>query len=123
MTAAAGAWTDERIAVLRAEWGRASAREIAQQLGVTRCAVIGKAHRLGFAEKRPIAPVVVPGLRHLADLGARDCRFPIGNPGEPGFGFCGREVAAPSAPYCRHHAALCYLSHTRLRVVVEGEAA
>jgi GcrA cell cycle regulator len=49
------AWTDERIAQLKAGWeGGKTASQIAEQLGegVTRNAVIGKAHRLGL-ESRP----------------------------------------------------------------------
>lgn len=54
------AWTDERIAQLKAGWeGGMTASQIAEQLGegVTRNAVIGKAHRLGL-ESRP-SPVKV----------------------------------------------------------------
>ena len=49
------AWTDERIAQLKAGWeGGMTASQIAEVLGegVTRNAVIGKAHRLGL-EARP----------------------------------------------------------------------
>jgi GcrA cell cycle regulator len=49
------AWTDERISQLKAGWeGGMTASQIAEQLGegVTRNAVIGKAHRLGL-EARP----------------------------------------------------------------------
>lgn len=49
------AWTEDRIAVLKAGWeGGMTASQIAEQLGegVTRNAVIGKAHRLGL-ESRP----------------------------------------------------------------------
>ena len=49
------AWTDERIALLKSGWeGGKTASQIAEQLGegVTRNAVIGKAHRLGL-ESRP----------------------------------------------------------------------
>lgn len=48
------AWTDERIAQLKAGWeGGMTASQIAEKLGeVTRNAVIGKAHRLGL-EARP----------------------------------------------------------------------
>ena len=47
-------WTDERVAMLRELWAKGlSASQIAVQLGgVTRNAVIGKAHRLGL-ESRP----------------------------------------------------------------------
>ncbi len=49
------AWTEERIAQLKAGWeGGMTASQIAEQLGegVTRNAVIGKAHRLGL-DSRP----------------------------------------------------------------------
>jgi len=73
-------WTDERIATLRKMWeGGATASEIATELGgVSRNAVIGKAHRLGLkarpspvkanekkktaapAPKKPAAPASAP---------------------------------------------------------------
>ncbi len=69
------AWTEDRIAMLKAGWeGGMTASQIAEKLGegVTRNAVIGKAHRLGL-ESRPspvkagdeaaataAAPVAVP---------------------------------------------------------------
>ncbi|MBV9841455.1 MAG: GcrA cell cycle regulator [Sphingomonadaceae bacterium] len=48
------AWTDERIELLKTLWGRGmTASQIAEELGgVSRNAVIGKAHRLGL-ESRP----------------------------------------------------------------------
>jgi GcrA cell cycle regulator len=60
-------WTDERIATLKKMWeGGATASQIAEELGgVSRNAVIGKAHRLGLKsrpspvkanEKKPAAP-------------------------------------------------------------------
>jgi hypothetical protein len=39
-------WGEEQIAVLRKSWGKDAAAEIAAELGCTRNAVIGKAHRL-----------------------------------------------------------------------------
>jgi GcrA cell cycle regulator len=65
-------WTDERIATLKKMWeGGATASEIATELGgVSRNAVIGKAHRLGLKarpspvkaneKKKPAAPVAAP---------------------------------------------------------------
>ena len=53
-------WTDERIAQLTKMWeGGATASQIAEELGgVSRNAVIGKAHRLGLkARPSPVAPV------------------------------------------------------------------
>ncbi|MCT4554506.1 MAG: GcrA cell cycle regulator [Pelagimonas sp.] len=46
-------WTEERVELLKKLWGeRQSASQIAKELGgVTRNAVIGKAHRLGLSNK------------------------------------------------------------------------
>ncbi len=50
-------WSEERVAELKRLWATGlSARQIAEQLGgVTRNAVIGKAHRLGLSQPSPIA--------------------------------------------------------------------
>jgi GcrA cell cycle regulator len=47
----AGAWTDERVELLKKLWNDGlSASQIAGELGnVTRNAVIGKVHRLGLS--------------------------------------------------------------------------
>ena len=46
-------WTDERIATLKKMWeGGSTASQIADELGgVSRNAVIGKAHRLGLKSR------------------------------------------------------------------------
>ena len=51
-------WTDERVDLLRRLWEEGqSASKIAAQLGgVTRNAVIGKVHRLGFAGRVKAVP-------------------------------------------------------------------
>lgn len=46
--------------------------------------------------------------KRLVDLEPGDCRFPVGDPGSEGFGFC----AAPSVVgtrYCKHHFVRCFL--------------
>jgi GcrA cell cycle regulator len=43
-------WNERAIEYLRANWGTATARQIAEELGCTRSAVIGKAHRLGLKD-------------------------------------------------------------------------
>jgi len=85
-------WTDERIATLRKMWeGGATASEIATELGgVSRNAVIGKAHRLGLkarpspvkaneqkkkpaaapAAKKPAAPAAAPRAPEPAERAA-----------------------------------------------------
>lgn len=54
-------WTDERIEQLKAYWAdpKLSARIIGRRMGCTRCAVIGKAHRLNLPLRkrgRPLPP-------------------------------------------------------------------
>lgn len=109
-------WTDERVTLLRQLWGNGkSASEIAQMLGdqITRNAVIGKAHRLGLSgrpspiRKKPAAqaePVAGATILNLTD---RMCKWPIGDPREPGFHFCGRPSVS-GLPYCAEHAAVAY---------------
>jgi len=119
------AWTDDRIDVLRKLWGSGfSASQIAKELGegVTRNAVIGKAHRLGL-EKRPspvktdktkkaAKPKAAPPPKKekvssnstvtLLDLTDRMCKWPSGHPGDDDFHFCGKN-SQPGMPYCGKH--------------------
>jgi GcrA cell cycle regulator len=48
-----------------------------------------------------------PGLATCATLEAHMCRWPIGDPEEAGFSFCGRPVEGPR-PYCKGHTRLAY---------------
>ncbi len=155
-------WTDERVSMLRQLWGEGkTAAEIAKILGgVTRNAVIGKAHRLKLsgrvspiqqntrtetvisravanrpaaAESRPVralarelelpvAPRIeeyIPGKGvKLVDLKERMCRWPIGDPKDENFRFCGCE-AHPELPYCDHHAKVAFQINTRGKLKVD----
>jgi len=149
------AWTDDRVAMLRELWTKGlSASQIAVQLGgVSRNAVIGKAHRLGL-ESRP-SPIrgggggsrsrrnraisraiearalrgtmaneensgepaervverpLAPPARPISDV--KDCLWPIGDPGDAAFGFCGEETS-PGRPYCAAHCAAAYIRKDR----------
>jgi GcrA cell cycle regulator len=51
----------------------------------------------------PVAALMLP----LRQLRADQCRYPIGDPQEEGFGFCGCKKA-PGIPYCEHHADIAY---------------
>ncbi|MGF1606095.1 MAG: GcrA family cell cycle regulator [Rhodothalassiaceae bacterium] len=128
-------WNDERIELLKKLWDQGlSASQIAAELGtgVTRNAVIGKAHRLGLKprpsplkteakpviqtkdsqdrpegtkpkrRKRPVAKKVT-----LLDLTERMCKWPIGHPGDPDFHFCGKPCQ-PGMPYCQEHCGVAY---------------
>jgi GcrA cell cycle regulator len=76
-------WTDERIATLRKMWeGGATASEIATELGgVSRNAVIGKAHRLGL-KARP-SPVKANEKKKTAAPAAKKPAAASARPAEP----------------------------------------
>lgn len=130
-------WTDERIGLLKELWEKGlSASQIATELGgVTRNAVIGKAHRMGLSSRpspvkgepakqaaaaRPAAPKKQPEKKPakqrvtLLDLTDRMCKWPHGHPGEADFHFCGKP-AEPSVPYCAEHCAQAYQAQTSRR--------
>ncbi len=168
-------WTEQRIEMLRKLWGQGqTASQIATLLGgVTRNAVIGKAHRLGLTgrpspikregteaaapRRKPAAqrrqqPAVaaMPAPRHAvaqtpattvpteprysapapemtetriepvvaqtkapsaprvaAQAGSKSCSWPVGDPKQPGFHFCG-DAAEAGRPYCAHHCGIAY---------------
>lgn len=174
-------WTEQRIETLRKLWGQGqTASQIAAILGgITRNAVIGKAHRLGLTGRpspikreagsssaparrkasaarteRPARPAVMassaqpasPSLHQgvlnaptqaspahqarpatpssepaassrppvasnpqpsRAHGGSKSCSWPVGDPKQPGFHFCG-EPAEPGRPYCPNHCHLAY---------------
>jgi len=67
------------------------------------------ARRVGRAPVPPMACRSLPQTREtdiarkqLLDLEKHDCRWPVGEPGEPGFGFCAAE-RVPGSPYCAEH--------------------
>jgi GcrA cell cycle regulator len=60
--------------------------------------------------RRPTTPSE-PGLATCATLEAKMCRWPIGDPDEAGFSFCGQAAEGPR-PYCQGHARLAYKGAT-----------
>lgn len=138
-------WTDERVAILKKLWGEGkTAAEIASELGgVTRNAVIGKAHRLKLSNrvspiqqnKKPkaAAPPPAPSPRKarkamvdeamkkgkglsLDELTGSQCRWPSGDPQHDDFGFCGHR-SVPGLPYCEDHARVAYQAASKSRVL------
>jgi len=165
-------WTEDRVGQLRELWSQGlSASQIAERLGgVTRNAVIGKAHRLALASRpSPIratsgqtrsrvrrAPIarrparaamlasshgrfgatvsgsanaasesksnelgidrttlrVPPPYQFAAAVDGPACKWPIGDPGDADFHFCGSPSVA-DRPYCPEHCALAYISKDR----------
>jgi GcrA cell cycle regulator len=131
-------WTDERVSLLRKLWGEGkTAAEIAGALGgVTRNAVIGKAHRLKLSNRispiqqnskaapRPASsgqkappriakpaevlkkPFKIKGVK-LSELRERMCRWPLGDPKDADFIFCGHDNIV-GLPYCPEHSKMAY---------------
>jgi GcrA cell cycle regulator len=109
-------WTDERIARLKKLWSDGlTTAAIGKQLRVSRNAVAGKIQRLEL--KRPSPPLKArqkpepkksASIRlTLADMSARNCRWPSGDPQHEDFQFCGRAVR-DGKPYCAEHCNVAY---------------
>jgi GcrA cell cycle regulator len=111
---------------------RAIAVQMTERLGVdvSRSAVISRMHRAGIWRKRekaeappkrpsparvvapepapqPVQPVVKRRCDDVAtvallDLQPHHCKWPVGHPGTPGFGFCG-DMRVDGTPYCAGH--------------------
>lgn len=138
-------WTDERVALLKKLWVEGkSAAEIAKALGggLTRNAVIGKAHRLKLSnrvspiqqnnkkptpvvaikvveERKVSAPKIIKNKGsgvQMVQLKERMCRWPHGDPKEPNFFFCGDDCV-PGLPYCDDHAKAAYQAPSRSRTL------
>jgi len=149
-------WTSEAIDRLRAFWAEGhSTAEIGRRMGISKNAVVGKAHRLELparpspirrdpgapravaAGRRPTLPplraalpimirreepkpaalearvtAVVPKppsiLRAFPRASAKNCCWPIGEPGTKGFRSCA-DPAMGGTPYCATHASLAYV--------------
>jgi GcrA cell cycle regulator len=134
-------WTDERVEQLKGLWNEGlSASQIARALGgITRNAVIGKVHRLGLAGRAAPARAERPRAQRRSSIHAapplpevieedpiklddgnfatvltitdRMCHWPIGDPSETEFHFCGRKPRNGS-PYCEAHARKAYQPQT-----------
>ena len=142
-------WTDEQVEELKKLWNKGlTTGEIGKALGVSKNAVVGKAHRLGLngrpspirrneeeataqteekpvqTEKKKAASKTTSSAKNTGkekkklftvnDLTSNSCRWPIGDPKDEGFHFCGKECL-PDKPYCAEHAAIAYVSAKTLR--------
>ena len=114
------AWTEDKIKKLKKLWqaGKATA-EIAKSLGMSKNSIIGKVHRLNLTmrpspikkEVKPVkkAPPKKVGVVHLMDLKINTCRWPIGDPKDEDFHFCGEQTVT-GKPYCLAHCQEAYLN-------------
>ncbi len=123
-------WTNDRVEMLRGLWlhGRTASQIAAQLGGVTRNAVIGKAHRMGLSGRpspirqpmasqptasRPMPSAPLPPRPIAVGGGGRTCMWPVGDPKQPDFHFCGAAVEV-GRPYCATHCALAYHRKTEV---------
>lgn len=114
------AWSEERIRLLKKLWLQGkSTVEIGRALGISKNAVVGKVHRLELnARPSPIRPdikeeqpIVRKGNKkiRLMDLKMNSCRWPLGDPKEEDFCFCGK-TCTTGKPYCPEHCKIAYTS-------------
>ena len=125
-------WTADKIKQLKKLWSKGkSTVEIAKELGISKNSVIGKVHRLALtARPSPIKkkePQVtsqstsakkVVGKCRLMDLKNNMCRWPIGDPEEENFHFCGKPTVT-GKPYCAEH---CKVAYTSLKELADQNA-
>ena len=108
-------WTQQRIEALSTLWSDGlSTAEIGRRLGITKNAVVGKAHRLSLSPRpSPVKASSIPRLKlkpaaRVVEMSGPSCSWPSGHPGEKGFHFCGAR-AMSGKPYCAEHAAVAYV--------------
>lgn len=121
-------WTDERLEKLKSLWKKGlSISQIGEELGVTRNAIAGKAHRIGLPKRQsPIAASSSPrkaprkpaaaepdrplplrlALRKI-NWSRSSCVWPSGDPKTVEFSFCGERIE-PGKPYCAAHCTEAY---------------
>ena len=60
-------------------------------------------------EPAPLVELVIPLNERASIMTLKEsmCRWPIGDPAEPEFHFCGRKKCG-TLPYCEHHARMAY---------------
>ncbi len=116
MTGRPDIWTPEAISELGTLWleGLPSA-EIAERLGMSKNAVVGKAHRLGLPPREN--PVDRSKIKTAVAPGPAGCRFIAGEDflermrrGEEIH--CCRPVSAPGISWCNEHLRIVYVRHT-----------
>jgi len=118
-------WTHERVETLTRLWAEGySARQIAEKLGgITRNAVIGKAHRLNLSrgaerggvvvEPPPPPPVYIePIPEPRADFKSWMCRWQTHDSGRFGLFICGK-TCQPGRHYCAEHLTMSYVQKKR----------
>ena len=103
-------WTVHSIKVLEHGYktGQA-ASSIANLLGTTKGAVVGKAQRLKFKHPNAVLPKKIKKCAAVEEARAAKgkCQYPHGNPQNSGFHFCHWPVKMGSS-YCVKHHNICH---------------
>ena len=122
-------WDEKQLEKLKKLWDEGlPITKIGNELGVSRNAIAGKAHRLGLPKRNsPISKSGDPRknqnssnlettkelplkiLLREVEWSRNRCCWPIGDPKLPGFAFCGTSIM-PGRPYCEKHSILAYTS-------------
>ena len=120
-------WDEDKLNKLRKLWDDGlPITKIGIEIGVSRNAIAGKAHRMGLPKRNsPISKSGDPRKNQeinnsnnskelplkimLRDVewSRNRCCWPIGDPKLPGFSFCGTSII-PGRPYCEEHSNLAY---------------
>ena len=113
-------WTEDKIKKLKKMWqaGKPTA-EIAKTLGMSKNSIIGKVHRLNLKVRpSPIKKEATKPTKKvtkivekvgLMDLKLTTCRWPIGDPKDEDFCFCGKQTVT-GKPYCSQHCQEAYVN-------------
>lgn len=122
-------WTAERTSILNAKrtegW---TGSDIAKLLGCSRCAALGKIHRLklplravGTPVNKPVrirpAPAVKvptpvpPPINTVTsdEHNSTHCKWPYGDPLSDNFAYCGTTRQDNNKPYCAYHNSVAYV--------------
>ena len=121
-------WDKNKLDQLEKLWSEGlPITKIGNELGVSRNAIAGKAHRLGLPKRNsPISKSGEPRKNQIKRSSQEDkkelplklllrdvewsrnaCCWPNGDPKLPGFKFCGVAII-PGRPYCEEHSRLAY---------------
>ena len=120
-------WDEHKLNKLKQLWDEGlPITKIGIEIGVSRNAIAGKAHRLGLPKRNsPISKSGEPrknretssknNIQQLplkimlreVEWSRNRCCWPIGDPKLPGFSFCGTSII-PGRPYCEEHSNLAY---------------
>ena len=120
-------WDEKKLNKLKKLWDEGMPiTKIGIEIGVSRNAIAGKAHRMGLPKRNsPISksgdprknqvPSSKENTKNLplklmlreVEWSRNRCCWPIGDPKLPGFSFCGTAIV-PGRPYCEEHSNLAY---------------